>query len=558
MARTVKPGEVKEIKAPQYKVTQPDFSAFEDAGDAQIKAANENFKLYADSIINNESLKQYEQFKNDPINLANALSKLPDVFNDLPDEIQGEAKRKLYLKSVALIQKAQDNFQREQDKQNKRMADENIALNKSDIAKAYANVLQNQAAKAEDKRPIVNNIFIQQASELKDLADLKNDKGNDAYTAQEKDNIANIAAVQLDSSKQFFEDMLANDNDDLENSREYLKDITENPVSFKNQTLMPDNVYDAYKSYAEQRIDQQQNLINNRRKIDNHLAFLDNPIVNKAKIDKAIYSVDPSGMDLGKFGERAFEARSMLNEVAEKDMPEDETDKKLEEVANEIYSIADKVNDGDVPLDVLKLGIMKIASVTVDDKDPSIVDNNLLKAFEGYLAWKKAGANQKSLDEYNKAARLAITDNTFKQAVAALAAKPDFDTMFLHKGGHHSLFLEHPFRSIRDEDTAVVEKIGRDAYLDTMDMLSYAAQAETEQQKAQIVSNALSYYDSQVQKAYDYIKRDIIDVDYVKNSLAKMGYAMVDLNGHMSKIVGRLPNGEYIIEETGDTVNETF
>ena len=254
MARTVKQGNVPEIKAQQFKVTTPDFSSFEEAGNAEIKAANQNFKLYADLLAKRASNKAYKQFKNDPIQLSNALGKLPDMFSDLPEEVQNEIQKKLYLNNISLVQKARNNQIKDQDRQNKDMADENVASNKEDIALAYANVLQNQAASPEDKQPVVNDIFLQQASELKDLADLKSSTGTDAYTAPERDNIANISAVQLDSAKQFFENMLHDDNDDLERSRAYLKDITENPVSFKNQTYMPDDIYNTYRSYIEQRI----------------------------------------------------------------------------------------------------------------------------------------------------------------------------------------------------------------------------------------------------------------------------------------------------------------
>lgn len=526
MARTVKPGKPEEIKAQQFKVTTPDFSAFEEAGDAEIKAANQNFKLYADLLAKRTSNKAFEQFKDDPIQLSNALGKLPDMFSDLPEEVQQEIQKKLYLNNLSLVQKARNNQIKNQDKQNKAMADENVAANKEDIALAYANVLQNQAASPEDKQPVVNDIFLQQASELKDLADLKSSTGTDAYTAPERDNIANISAVQLDSAKQFFENMLHDDNDDLERSRAYLKDITENPVSFKNQTYMPDNIYNAYRSYVEQRIDQQQNLINNRRKIDNYLAFMDNPIIHRAKLERA-------------FGE---ESGAFSTDTAD-------VNQKLDKKAREMYSLADKVGDGKVDPATLALVVRQVASVTVDDTDPSIVDNNLMKAFDANIALRKAGADEDQLAEFNHFAMLAITDNTFKQSVAALASKPNFDTMFLNR--RNPLHVN----TVKDEDTRMVERIGRDAYVATIAALNEASKIQNDQQRSEAMAQALAYYDTQVQKAYDYIKRDIIDVNYVKNSLAKMGYAMVELNGNMSKIVGRLPNGEYIIEQTGEKIN---
>ena len=100
------------------------------------------------------------------------------------------------------------------------------------------------------------------------------------------------------------------------------------------------------------------------------------------------------------------------------------------------------------------------------------------------------------------------------------------------------------FRTAKDDDVDYVEDLGRQAYMGAMNLM---IQGQPEQ--------ALAYYDKYVAKAYDFIKKDVIDVDYVKRELAKTGSAMVELNGNMTKIVGRLPNGEYIIEDTGEKIN---
>ena len=211
----------------------------------------------------------------------------------------------------------------------------------------------------------------------------------------------------------------------------------------------------------------------------------------------------------------------------------------------EIYSLADKVGNGKVDPQTMSLLVRQVASITADD-ETGIVDNNILKAYDGEIALRKAGANPEQLQSYHRFVQMAMTDTDFKQSVAALANKPDFDTMFLDKRARYT-GLRSLFRTAKEDDTDYVEDLGRQAYFGAMNLMY---QGDTD--------GALAYYDGKVAEAYDYIKRDIIDVDYVKKELAKNGSAMVELNGRMTKITGRLPNGEYIVESTGEKVNGNF
>lgn len=284
------------------------------------------------------------------------------------------------------------------------------------------------------------------------------------------------------------------------------------------------------KKSVDKTIDYQINLIKaeeekmkNQKRIENSLAFMDNPIVYRAKVGD----------------------EQLLNEETYKNFP------KLKTLQNEIYDLSDKVGDGKVNPAVMHKIVEQVASITLGDDGN--VDVNILKAFDAELALRKAGASPEQLQTFHKLTANALTDSEFKTKVAALAGKSDFDTMFLNKPSRDRSFLNISSwtRTAKEDDIAYVEKMGREAYLGAMEKIS-----DTNNPMA--LEEALKFYDDKVAETYDFIKRDVIDVDYVKNQLAKMGHAMVELNGNMTKIVGRLPNGEYIVESTGEKVNGGF
>lgn len=254
-------------------------------------------------------------------------------------------------------------------------------------------------------------------------------------------------------------------------------------------------------------------------KVDNAISFMDNPIIYNAK--------------MGRVDEWLGEE----NVVKDPEIKE-----ALKKKAQEIFAMSDKVGDGNINPLVLRSIVEQVASITVGDNGK--VDDNVLKAFQGEVKLREAGASPEQLQTYHKLAQMAMTDTNFKQSVAALANKPSFDSI---------LFLQNPSRvsglsfftkKVKDDDVAFVNNMGRQAYMGAMNLM---IQGQPEQ--------ALAYYDEKVAQAYDFIKKDIIDVDYVKRELAKTGSAMVELNGNMTKVVGRLPNGEYIIEDTGEKIN---
>lgn len=271
-------------------------------------------------------------------------------------------------------------------------------------------------------------------------------------------------------------------------------------------------------------------------KLGSAMEFMDNPIIYKANMDRVNVKT------VGDIPE-SLKMLPMFNR-----------NPAVEDMAKKIYGMSDKVGDGNVsPADLDKI-VKKVASITVGDNGS--IDDNILKAFQGDLALREAGASPSQLETYHRMTELAMTDTSFKQGVAALANKPSFDSMLFLQNPSRAGGLAFFTRTVKDDDVQYVENMGRQAYFEAMNTMSQPNL--NEEQRKQAVAEALSTYDRRIAEAYDFIKRDVVDVDYVNKQLAKMGSAMVELNGNMTKIVGRLPNGEYIIESTGEKVDAKF
>lgn len=255
MARQITPGNPPKIEAQQFKVDNPDFSKLDDFGDAKIKAANTNFRLYADTTIKTEAAKLFEQYKTDPMQLSNALSKLPDMLKGLPEEIQEEMNHKLFLEGVSLVQKAENNRLVEQDLNNKKMTQQGIEQSKATLSETYQNILQNHIAPADQKNRIANDIFLQEMMSLNTYADLTDHTGKEVYTETQKKAIKNIDDMELDGFKQFFDTMLLNDNNDLENSKNYYTKFILAPERFMAENYMNRETYEKAREYAKKELD---------------------------------------------------------------------------------------------------------------------------------------------------------------------------------------------------------------------------------------------------------------------------------------------------------------
>jgi hypothetical protein len=256
MARTIAPGNPPEISAKLVDVKIPEFKFLDDMGDARIKAANTNFKLYSEAIVKGESAKLYEQYKTDPIKLANALGKVPEMLSDLPDAIKDEMNAKLYLNSVSLVQKAQNNQLDMEDLENKQNSIDGIEQSKELLSQTYQNILQNHISKAEDKNPIMDSIFLQERMNLNDYADLMNHKGKNVFTESQRKKIRNIDDLELEGFKQFFDAMLLNDNDNLEQSKDYYTKFLLAPERFMSENYMNRQTYEKAVNYAKGQLKQ--------------------------------------------------------------------------------------------------------------------------------------------------------------------------------------------------------------------------------------------------------------------------------------------------------------
>lgn len=248
MARTVKPGKPEEIKAQQFKVTTPDFSAFEEAGDAEIKAANQNFKLYAEALTTNEANKIYEQFSDDPIQLANALSKVPDMLNDLPDDFTADAKKKLHLNSIALVQKAETNRQAKDEREAKINAERLAENTGQNIADNYFNLLTYLTAPDEDKRLVDVEIYAINRAGLADMAEMKDANGKYIFSEKQRANMKMPSDAILEGFKQFIY------RPELEQLQEWDKNVFANRDKFIRDTGIDGKTYDSMESALKARI----------------------------------------------------------------------------------------------------------------------------------------------------------------------------------------------------------------------------------------------------------------------------------------------------------------
>lgn len=254
MPRQIAPGNPPAIDVNLTDVKLPDFKELDALGDAKIKAANQNFELYADTLLKTESAKLYEQYKNDPIQLANALGKLPGMLKGLPEEMQDKMNSKLYLTGIGLVQKAQNNQLVLQDQETARNAQTNIEASKELMAQEYQNILQNHISNAEDKDLVANDIFLAQQMNLNNLADTVNHKGKNIYTEAQRKKIRDVDNLELEGFKQFFDTMLMNDNDDLQQSKDYYTKFILAPERFMAENYMNRATYDKAKAYAEKEL----------------------------------------------------------------------------------------------------------------------------------------------------------------------------------------------------------------------------------------------------------------------------------------------------------------
>lgn len=256
MVRQVSPGTVPEITAKEYKVNNPDFSAMYKLGDKLVDAANNNFLLYASNIASTESQKLYEQYKTDPIKLADSLRKIPDMFGDLPPEVQDKLKSKLLQSNITLVQKAQNNYLVEQDQNTRTLADANINDVRVAIQEVYASVLQNETLPKEEKDLTADARLAQYVVDLRTLGELKDHNGKYIYSDKQRNTINDISNMQTEAFKQFIDAKILNDDKNLTESKDYYTKFILAPERFMKNNFMNRETYDKVRSYAEKQLKQ--------------------------------------------------------------------------------------------------------------------------------------------------------------------------------------------------------------------------------------------------------------------------------------------------------------
>lgn len=250
MARQVAPGTPTEIKAKQYNVDMPDWSFLEKMGDKKIKAANANFKLYAEALVTTESQKLYEQYKDDPINLSNALGKLPDMLKDLPEEIQSEMTKKLYLNGVSLVSKAQTNRDAKDAREAKMNAMKVAENTGNTISTDYFNLLTYLTAPDDQKREVDVEIYATNRVNLSDMAELKDAKGEYVFSEKQRGMMKMPSDAMLDGFKQFIY------RPDLKQLQKWDEEVFQNRDKFIKDTAIDSKTYESMEKVLKERLKQ--------------------------------------------------------------------------------------------------------------------------------------------------------------------------------------------------------------------------------------------------------------------------------------------------------------
>ena len=247
MARTIAPGTPTPIEPLDVNVPDIDLSIFDQYGDYKIKSAMQNFQLYATTTANAEAQKAYQKYKNNPIALANALTKLPAMFNDLPKSVQADLKPKLDSNAISLVTKAQANQQAAINKQNKALAQANAVLNMNQLSDDYFNVLRYITSPDEEKRPIDMAIYKQHRAELERLTNITDENGSPLFSETQRTKMLMPKDATVAGFKQFVNRM---ESDQL---KEWDEKIFQNQTQFMEDTNIDADTYESMENYLIKR-----------------------------------------------------------------------------------------------------------------------------------------------------------------------------------------------------------------------------------------------------------------------------------------------------------------
>lgn len=297
MARTIAPEAPSAVEPVNVKTPDIDLSELDKMGDKKIKTANDNFRLYATTTANVEAMKAYEQYKDNPIALANALSKLPEMFKDLPESIQDEMKGKLTNNSISLINKAQANQQKAINRQNKVLAHTNARLNMDQLADDYFNVLGDITAPDSEKKPVIRDIYYQHRADLEALVNITDENGNPLFTETQREKMLMPKEALVSGFRNFIY------RPNLKDLEKWDQDVFQNRDKFMEETGIDADTYDTMEKAMTARIKQLKDTDRKIKKTQAEIetaeliktgdemkakALEENPDVNKKLVKRAV------------------------------------------------------------------------------------------------------------------------------------------------------------------------------------------------------------------------------------------------------------------------------
>ena len=250
MARTIAPGNPVAVQPVNVKIPDIDLSMFDKLGDAKIKTATQNFQLYATSTVNLETQKLYNQYKNNPIALTNALSKLPEAFTELPESVQRDMKQKLGTNAISLVTKAQANQEKAIIKQNKALAHTGTALLMNQLADDYFNVLSYVTAPDEEKRPIDMQIYNTHRAQLAGMTQLTDENGNPLFSETQRAKML----MPKEAAVAGFRNFIA--RPELKQLQEWDEKIFQDREKFMKDTGIDSDTYDSMEQALTKRLKQ--------------------------------------------------------------------------------------------------------------------------------------------------------------------------------------------------------------------------------------------------------------------------------------------------------------
>lgn len=248
MARTIGPMAPSPVQPVKVDIPEFDLQIFDKIGDVKIKNATQNFQLYASTASNAEAQKVYQKFKNSPIALANALSKIPEMFSELPQSVQDHMKNQLDKTAISLVTRAQANQEKAIVKQNKLMAQANAALGTNQIADDYFNVLRYITSPNDEKRPIDMAVYQAHRDQLAKLVNLTDEDGKPLFSETQREKMLMPKDATVAGFKQFINRM------EYDQLVDWDKNYFQDQTKFMDDTKIDSDTYESMSTALEKRL----------------------------------------------------------------------------------------------------------------------------------------------------------------------------------------------------------------------------------------------------------------------------------------------------------------